>query len=413
MLRFAYQVLFMKFNPVTEYIANHLTTWVFLWSEGKAAYSCSYQSDILEIPEIVLQNGDLLKYLLEQAGTDSPVISFINNQFSFIHFHSPEGIFVIGPFRMAFTEYSTAAVHNFSVPELENRYIPDSAPVMPFDAVRCALLLFNLVNEAAVDEGTCMAETFSTRVISSQISRRTVSDLFSSRENLKKHNSYELEVLQLKCIEDGDLDGLRRVWKFPTIGNLGVTAKDPVRNGKNLASFNVILAGRAAIRGGVPAETIFTIIDASVMQIEELQDMMVLQTLVQDIQLNFAQMVCDLKKQNEGLSEESYLVSESKSYISMHLHERLTVSEVADAIGAHPNYLSSLFKKSEGIAMHEYIIRQKITLAENLLVFSNYTYLEISQYLGFSSQSHLGQAFKKLTGMTMKEYKDRYRPENE
>jgi len=62
--------------------------------------------------------------------------------------------------------------------------------------------------------------------------------------------------------------------------------------------------------------------------------------------------------------------------------------------------------------MHEYILSQKIRLAENLLVYSTYSYLEISQYLAFSSQSHLGQTFKKMTGMTMKEYRDMYRPEN-
>ncbi|MFR3184089.1 MAG: AraC family transcriptional regulator [Enterococcus sp.] len=34
--------------------------------------------------------------------------------------------------------------------------------------------------------------------------------------------------------------------------------------------------------------------------------------------------------------------------------------------------------------------------------------MEIASYLGFSSQSYLGQQFKKLTGFTLKEYRDRY-----
>lgn len=47
-------------------------------------------------------------------------------------------------------------------------------------------------------------------------------------------------------------------------------------------------------------------------------------------------------------------------------------------------------------------------LVKNLLIYSQYSYIEIASYLGFSSQSYLGQQFKKLTGFTLKEYRDRY-----
>ena len=55
-----------------------------------------------------------------------------------------------------------------------------------------------------------------------------------------------------------------------------------------------------------------------------------------------------------------------------------------------------------------HILREKIGLAKNMLTYSGYSYIEIAAYLGFSSQSHLGKQFKKLTGFTLSEYRNTY-----
>ena len=85
-------------------------------------------------------------------------------------------------------------------------------------------------------------------------------------------------------------------------------------------------------------------------------------------------------------------------------------TQLPSAVGAHPNYLSSLFRKTEGISMYQYILDQKIRLAKNLLRYSNSTFSEIAGSLGFASQSHLGQLFRKATGLTLKQYRNRSKP---
>ena len=47
-----------------------------------------------------------------------------------------------------------------------------------------------------------------------------------------------------------------------------------------------------------------------------------------------------------------------------------------------------------------------------MLMYSAYSYIQIASYLGFASQSHFGQAFKKLTGMTPKTYREAYARED-
>ena len=62
-----------------------------------------------------------------------------------------------------------------------------------------------------------------------------------------------------------------------------------------------------------------------------------------------------------------------------------------------------------GIAFSNYVSKTKAEEAANLLTFSEYTDSEISNLLGFSSQSYFIKIFKKYLGVTPKEYKKRYK----
>jgi AraC-like DNA-binding protein len=52
-------------------------------------------------------------------------------------------------------------------------------------------------------------------------------------------------------------------------------------------------------------------------------------------------------------------------------------------------------------------LREKVKLARNLLIYSEYSIENIGLYLGFSSQSHFGRVFKKYTGVTPNIYRKR------
>jgi AraC-like DNA-binding protein len=83
------------------------------------------------------------------------------------------------------------------------------------------------------------------------------------------------------------------------------------------------------------------------------------------------------------------------------------ISELADILHVSLEYLSALFKRTEQITISEYIMNEKVKLAQNLLVYSEYSLVDISMYLGFSSQSHFGRVFKKYTGLTPNDYRKR------
>lgn len=69
------------------------------------------------------------------------------------------------------------------------------------------------------------------------------------------------------------------------------------------------------------------------------------------------------------------------------------------------NYLSNLFSSVEGITVEQYIIRQKIERAKELLFYDELNLSEIAAKLGYSSVAHLSTQFKKVTGFTPSELK--------
>jgi AraC-type DNA-binding domain-containing proteins len=69
------------------------------------------------------------------------------------------------------------------------------------------------------------------------------------------------------------------------------------------------------------------------------------------------------------------------------------------------NYLSNLFSSMEGITLEQYIIRQKIERAKELLFYDELNLSQIAYQLGYSSVAHLSSQFKKITGLTPTELK--------
>ncbi len=70
------------------------------------------------------------------------------------------------------------------------------------------------------------------------------------------------------------------------------------------------------------------------------------------------------------------------------------------------SYISSLFSTTEGITIEQYIIKQRIERAKELLVYNELTLSQIAYKLGYSSVQHLSTQFKKITGLTPSHFKN-------
>jgi AraC family transcriptional regulator len=90
-------------------------------------------------------------------------------------------------------------------------------------------------------------------------------------------------------------------------------------------------------------------------------------------------------------------------YIHTYLNRDLSLAELASVINISPTYFASLFKQAMGISPHQYVIQQRVEHAKLMLSKTDLVIADIALQVGFSSQSHLTQQFKRLTGMTPKQ----------
>ncbi len=236
--------------------------------------------------------------------------------------------------------------------------------------------------------------------------------IFYNQENQIVHNPYEQEMRMLTSIERGDPNATQKaIDEEEEISRyVGVLSDDPLRHVKNIGIVNVSTASRAAIRGGLHYEKAFTLSDCCIRQIEECEDAESVRKLYQAAQLQYAEMVRDSKSARAVRKpQENSHIEHCKDYIFSHLHGKITVQEIAEHVGLTPNYLSTLFRNYEHVSLKQYILNEKIKLVQKMLIYSPYSYIEIANYFGFSSQSHMGVEFKRVMGMTLGTYRDKYR----
>ncbi len=95
----------------------------------------------------------------------------------------------------------------------------------------------------------------------------------------------------------------------------------------------------------------------------------------------------------------------AKAYISQNIDRKLTVSDVANAIGVSKNYLTNVFSSTEGVPLMEYINRSKLSYMMMLVRRYGYTLSQAGRHIGMTDANYISRIFKRYYHMTITEYK--------
>ena len=87
-------------------------------------------------------------------------------------------------------------------------------------------------------------------------------------------------------------------------------------------------------------------------------------------------------------------------YVAHHLSERITLKDLSAACHLSERQISRIFEESFRMKMPDYIHKERVSRAKTLLTSSHYSINEIAVRLGYASQSHFSDTFKKYTGLT-------------
>ena len=110
---------------------------------------------------------------------------------------------------------------------------------------------------------------------------------------------------------------------------------------------------------------------------------------------------------NKGEKSASYAMYLILRFLDREYLQIRNVSEIAEKLSYSEYYLSHLFKKKMGITIKEYLTNKKIAYAIQLLETSEMSVEKISDSLGFSSAHSFRRMFKKYTGSSPSEYKEK------
>lgn len=227
-------------------------------------------------------------------------------------------------------------------------------------------------------------------------------DIPDNSENV--HNTYEIEQQLLDMVRRGDTVRLQEwISNAPAI-RPGRIAADMLRQLRNTFIVSTTLVSRSAIRGGMDLNDALHLSDAYIQKCEHLNTYEQITNLQYHMVTQYTRAVEELRY-NRNQTE---LVKNVASYIRHHLSDAIKTDDIADSLFMSRSHLSTRFKTESGMNLTEYIHYIKISEAKHLLAHTDKTLAIISNYLGYSSQSHFTRTFKKVVGIGPMDYREKY-----
>lgn len=101
--------------------------------------------------------------------------------------------------------------------------------------------------------------------------------------------------------------------------------------------------------------------------------------------------------------QHSLSVNEIYYYITDHIHEELTLDQLANDLHFSKHYIAHTFKRQVGIPLHRYILQKKLQYARDL-VLKGIPVIEVYKICGFGDYSHFIRAYKSVYGITPRKH---------
>ncbi len=234
--------------------------------------------------------------------------------------------------------------------------------------------------------------------------------LYIQTEKEFKRTEIRSEFARYDDIKNGDVNKVRENLteiKAHYYEGKGMLSDSLLRNNQYHFAIGVGIIARVCIDGGMNHNVAYTLSDIYIRHGDKCREPQELIELTETMMLDFAKRMSEIRKENSV----SLHIRRTVDYIYENLHRPLTLKMAAEHEHIDPSYLSKLFAKEMGIPIKAYILKAKVATAQNILTFSDFSISDIAYSLGFSTQSAFAAAFRRITGLTPMQYRNRYSEE--
>ena len=107
-------------------------------------------------------------------------------------------------------------------------------------------------------------------------------------------------------------------------------------------------------------------------------------------------------------SNDNFYITQAVDYIKKSPLQDITVTDVADYLHISRSHLYGLFKKHLGTTPQAFLTSAKIINARDLLTITDIPVSSVAISCGYQNPFAFSRAFKKETGMTPREYREKY-----
>ncbi len=341
--------------------------------------------------------------ILSKASDDNPVFYVDKGHSLYAIVKGGGKTFVIGPVCCCDSP-DVAALQTVENHNINRSVIYKVSEACLENVYECAFMLFSQINDET--------SPYESKEIDPEIKKLIAQDKKRRSEKPERRggnigSGYELEKREQESIKSGDSEELKKCILQDIREPRGNISKSRLRGAKNDAISIVAISSRSAIAGGITPESALALAESYTSKIEDAGSEEEAEAVARTAEFHYASLV----KERLAQDRINPIVTASKDYIMKHIYKKISLVEIAKAVDVNASYLSDLFSKHEGKTLTEFVADEKVNFAKRELIYTNDPYDTIASNFSFSSQSHFGRVFKKHTGMTPREFRERYRRE--
>jgi AraC family transcriptional regulator len=94
-----------------------------------------------------------------------------------------------------------------------------------------------------------------------------------------------------------------------------------------------------------------------------------------------------------------------EDYVHAHLPDDISLDSLATLVELSPFHFSRVFKQTTGMSPLQFVTRERITRAQQLIRETKRSLIEIGLDVGYKNPSHFAQVFRRVVGVTPTEFR--------
>lgn len=119
----------------------------------------------------------------------------------------------------------------------------------------------------------------------------------------------------------------------------------------------------------------------------------------------------EVEKEEVIVPEQKTLLQQIEQYVKQNYKSKISLEEIADELHVNRSYLSRFYKNKTGVNLFDEILKLRIESAKEYLLKTNMKTYEVSKAVGFEDAGYFSKMFKKITGVSPKDFRKQEKDE--